>query len=372
MTPAVVSDDRELVAAILENRMSAWARSVLDDPAADQQARELASRALATCTTIRESAESEGRQIVTALRSSGVESTMSASDQRHSIVIDITAADVDTATMVLKGAGFDAGREWSGAAARSSRRFADGSTFTRSAGHSFVVRLRWRQPERRRSKLRSVVLRAITPTPADWAMVDLPAPLWWAYGALRPFRLVAERLGLVSDDHGDLEPFLVTPDALLDPLFDVAGVDRSDVFADIGCGDGRIVVAAAQRRGCRAIGVEQSSQSVEVAHRHVAADRLTDRIRIIHGDAREVDLSEATVALFFVPMVVAVRIVPTVLEAMASGGRVVLHEQSRPSNDLPRPDRSVAIIADEAVTVAHRWTGRRIRTAGSPDSAPAR
>lgn len=355
MTAAAVSDDHELVAAILQDRLSTWARGVLDGPASDGAARELASRALATCTRIHASAESEGRRLTAALRSSGVDSTMSASDQRHSIVIDIAPADADAAARVLKDAGFDAGREWAGAAARSSQRFAGESTFTRSADHSIVVRLRWRQPTPSRSRLRSIAARAVTPTPADWAMIDLPAPLWWAYGALRPFRLVAERLGLASDEHGDLEPFLVTPDALLDPLFDVAGVDDADVVADIGCGDGRIVVAAAERRGCRSIGVERSAESVEAARERVARSGLDARIRIIHGDAQEADMSEATVALFFVPMVVAVRIVPTILQRMAAGGRVVLHEQSRPSNDLPQPDRSVAIIADDAVTVAHRW-----------------
>ena len=76
----------------------------------------------------------------------------------------------------------------------------------------------------------------------------------------------------------------------------------------------------------------------------------------LHADARDADLSEATVALFFVPMTVAVRLVPTVLERMAPGGRVVLHEQSRLAPTLSPPASSVAIIAPDAVTVAHRWT----------------
>jgi len=204
-------------------------------------------------------------------------------------------------------------------------------------------------------RLRSFADRVVVPTPADWAIVDLPERLWWAYGALRPFRLLAERLGLASDEHGDLEPFLVTPDALLDPLFQVAELGESDVFADIGCGDGRIVCAAARRRGCRALGVDQSADAVGTARRRVDDARLSDRVRIVHADAQDVDLSETTAALFFVPMAVAVRLVPSVLRQMSSGGRVILHEQSDLDPTLPKPTHSTAIIAADAVTVAHRW-----------------
>jgi len=355
MTAALLSSDPALVQAILDDRLSTWATTVVADPTSDDDARATAMRVLETCASISASTGADAEQLTTALRAAGIESTTTPSDQRHTLVLDVAPDDAERTISILKHAGYEAARDWSGAAARSFLRFGGDTILTRAGTHSSVVRLRWQQADPGRSKLNWMIRRVIDPTAADWAMVDLPERLWWAYGLLRPFRLVAERLGLASDEHGDLEPFLVTPDALLEPLFEVAELDDTDVFADIGCGDGRIVVAAARTRGCRAIGVEQSADTAAAARERVDEAGLSDRVRIIHADAQDTDLSEATVALFFVPMAVAARLVPTILDRMAPGGRVVLHEQSELAGALAAPAVSVAIIADDAATVAHRW-----------------
>jgi len=355
MTAASISNDPDLVRAILDDRLSHWARAVLDDPDSGHEARQIASHALATCTTIRASTEDVAESLTAALRAAGITSKSAVSDQRHTLVLDVAPRDAEDAITALKVAGYQTAQEWAGAAARSFLRFGGSTILTRSGTQSSVVVLRWQRPAPGRSKLGSLVRQIVTPTPADWAITDLPERLWWAYGALRPFRLVAERIGLASNEHGDLEPFLVTPDALLDPLFAVAEIEDTDVFADIGCGDGRIVVAAAERRGCRAIGIEQSAETAAAARERAETAGLSERVRIVHANAQDTDLSEATVALFFVPMDVATRLVPSVLRQLGSGGRIVLHEQSRLAPALPLPSESTAIIAGDAVTVAHRW-----------------
>lgn len=357
MTAAAVSSDHELVQAIHDNRLSDWARDIVGDNGATDEQRAHAELAAATCATIHATMHAEADRLSLALIQAGVSSTTRASDQRHSLVVDIDVEHVDAAMEVLRDLGYDGGRLWAGGAARSFVRNARNTTFTRSAGRSTVVQLRLQRDTKRRATLPTKVRRALTPTPADWAIVDLPASLSWAYRLIRPLRLIAERLGLMSTDHGDLEPFLVTPDSLLDPLLDVARVGAADVFADIGCGDGRIVCAAAQRRGCRALGIEQSAESSADALRRVDELGVADRVDIIRVAAREADLSAVTVALFFVPMVVATRLIPDMLERLAPGGRVVLHEQSALAPTIPRPDDSVAIIAADAVTVAHLWHG---------------
>lgn len=355
MTDALRSDEIALVRAIIDDRLSDWAAATLDDPDADPESHRAATCATETCATIRASTERAAEPLASALRAARVDSTVTASDQRHTLRIDVAASDAEAAIMTIEGLGYRRATTWAGGAARSFLRFGGGTILTRTEGRTSVVDLRWHRPTASRSRPRAFVDRVVVPTAADWAIVDLPERLWWVYGALRPFRLVAERLGLVSDDHGDLEPFLVTPDTLLDPLFDVAELDESDVFTDVGCGDGRIVCAAARRHGCRALGVDRSAEAVATARRRVDDAGLADRVRILHADAHDVDLSDTTVALFFVPMSVAVRIVPTVLGRMSAGGRVVLHEQSELDPDLPSPTRTTAIIAADAVTVAHRW-----------------
>lgn len=352
---AAISRDPEVVEAIHANRLSAWSHEVLADPDRPKEQRQIAVRALDTCTTISTLTETEAQRLVGELAHTGIESETTTSDQRHSILIDVDPDDAPKALSILQRDGFSMSREWTGAAARSFYRFARDTTLTKSAEHSTVVRLRWQRREPSHSKPREVLSRVFTPTSADWALIDLPKPLWWAYGAVRPIRLVAERLGFASRSHGGLEPFLVTPDALLEPLFDVAELTEEDVFADIGCGDGRIVVAAAQRHGCRALGIEQSASSVAAARNRVARAGLSDRVTIVHANAHDADLSEITAALLFVPMVVAVRLIPAMSGRLAPGAHIVLHEQSRLPADLPKPSHSVAVVARQAVTVAHHW-----------------
>ena len=69
----------------------------------------------------------------------------------------------------------------------------------------------------------------------------------------------------------------------------------------------------------------------------------------------EIDLSEVTVVVLFLPMVVAARVVDDLRTRLRPGARIVLHEQSSLSHSITPPDAVCAVIVDDAVTVAHRW-----------------
>lgn len=86
-----------------------------------------------------------------------------------------------------------------------------------------------------------------------------------------------------------------TPHALVETMLDSIGLRNSDVLADLGCGDGRVLIAAA-RRGTRGIGVELDASRAMVARNAVNAAGLSHLIRIETGDALEFDMSRVTVA----------------------------------------------------------------------------
>lgn len=151
-----------------------------------------------------------------------------------------------------------------------------------------------------------------------------------------------------------LGELLGTPKSLLPPLFSFAALDRSDVLLDIGCGDGRVVVEASRQSGCRAIGVERQRQLCEFARQTAQDAGVEDRVEIIQGDAQDIFLDGVTVVFLFVPVRVLGSILPTLLEGLGHGARVVTHEQVPLDNSL-RPTRSRPIISESAVTVAHRW-----------------
>lgn len=77
-------------------------------------------------------------------------------------------------------------------------------------------------------------------------------------------------------------------------------LDENDTIADLGCGDGRALVAAVSSAGCRGIGVEINEGRAEVARSRVRRAGLSDRIRIITGDALTFDLAEAGVTAVYV------------------------------------------------------------------------
>jgi SAM-dependent methyltransferase len=119
--------------------------------------------------------------------------------------------------------------------------------------------------------------------------------------------------------------FLPTPADLTDPLLDLAGVSSADVVADLGCGDGRIVIRAAKRLGARGLCVE--IDPALVARSRAAADTagVTDRIRFVQGDMFEAPLEDATVVALYLSPALNERLRPKLFRELAPGARVVSH-----------------------------------------------
>lgn len=88
-------------------------------------------------------------------------------------------------------------------------------------------------------------------------------------------------------DHPGQEP---TPDDTLAQMVDLLKLNSSDVLADLGCGDGRILIAAVKKYGCRGVGVEIDADQARRARMAVDAAGLSSRITIVTGDVLDVDL----------------------------------------------------------------------------------
>src|SRR5689334_16821697 len=73
----------------------------------------------------------------------------------------------------------------------------------------------------------------------------------------------------------------------------------NDVVYDLGCGDGRIVITAAQKYGARAVGVDIDPQRISEATANAKAARVTDKVKFIEGDLFETDISEASVVTLY-------------------------------------------------------------------------
>lgn len=123
--------------------------------------------------------------------------------------------------------------------------------------------------------------------------------------------------------HRDVD-FVPTPPEVVDKMLELAQITKVDLVYDLGCGDGRIVVAAAKKFGCRAVGVDIDPMRVKEARALVEKNEVGDLVRIEQADIFSVDLGDAdVVALFLLPNLNR-KLIPQ-LEKMKPGSRIVSH-----------------------------------------------
>ena len=123
----------------------------------------------------------------------------------------------------------------------------------------------------------------------------------------------------------NLGPQIPTPQVVVERMLEAGQVTPSDVVYDLGSGDGRVVITAAQKYGARAVGIEIMAELCKQARARVQAEGLADRVRIIEGSALHVDLSPATLITMFFMTTSNDRLRPA-LEKLKPGTRVVSNE----------------------------------------------
>src|SRR5512135_1058440 len=97
----------------------------------------------------------------------------------------------------------------------------------------------------------------------------------------------------------NLAPYIPTPPSIVETMLDAAQVKPTDVVYDLGSGDGRIVIMAAQKYGAKGVGVELAPQLCATARRNIRLAGVEDRVTIVQGNALRVDLSPATVVTMY-------------------------------------------------------------------------
>ncbi|MGH9901898.1 MAG: SAM-dependent methyltransferase [Pyrinomonadaceae bacterium] len=120
-------------------------------------------------------------------------------------------------------------------------------------------------------------------------------------------------------------PYVPTPDAVVAEMLKVANVGKGDVVYDLGCGDGRIVITAAQKLGARGVGVDINPERIKESNENAQKAGVTDRVKFIQGDLFETDLKEATVVTLYLLPEVNLRLRPKLLRELKPGTRVVSH-----------------------------------------------
>jgi Methyltransferase domain/IPT/TIG domain len=119
--------------------------------------------------------------------------------------------------------------------------------------------------------------------------------------------------------------FVPTPPEVVAGMLKLAGVNEADLVYDLGSGDGRIVIMAAEKFGAGGVGIDIDPQRINEAEMLAKKANVTDRVKFILGDFFQANLSEATViALHLLPSL-NLKLRPT-LEKLRAGTRVVSHQ----------------------------------------------
>ena len=120
-------------------------------------------------------------------------------------------------------------------------------------------------------------------------------------------------------------PFITTPPEVVERMLQLAGTRADDLVIDLGSGDGRIVIAAAQKFGARGLGIELDAALVEKSRENARRLNLEDRVRFVEGDVLRADISGASVVTVYLLPALMVQLQSRFIDQLAPGTRVVSH-----------------------------------------------
>jgi SAM-dependent methyltransferase len=119
--------------------------------------------------------------------------------------------------------------------------------------------------------------------------------------------------------------FVATDLEIVNAMLTLAGVTRDDVVYDLGCGDGRIVIAAAKEFGARGVGVDLDPQRIREAQANAVRAGVADRVAFRVQDVFDTDIQPATVVTLFLSPELNARLRPRLTSQLKPGSRIVSH-----------------------------------------------
>lgn len=121
-------------------------------------------------------------------------------------------------------------------------------------------------------------------------------------------------------------PYVPTPPEVVAQMLELAQPTPRDTLYDLGSGDGRIVITAAERYGTAGVGVELDSGRVATSRQNAREAGVSDLVRFVRGDLFQADLSSASIVTLYLFPEVNVELRPKLFEQLEPGDRVVSHD----------------------------------------------
>lgn len=147
-------------------------------------------------------------------------------------------------------------------------------------------------------------------------------------------------------------PFVPTPQNVVDEMLQLAEVKGDDVLYDLGSGDGRIVITAAQKYGTRGTGFDIDPKLVQQSQENAKKAGVSDQVQFVQQDLFTTDLSKATVVTLYLLPDVNLRLRPKLLSELKPGTRIVSHNYDMGEW---KPERVVQVESPTGQHTLYTW-----------------
>jgi len=147
-----------------------------------------------------------------------------------------------------------------------------------------------------------------------------------------------------AEENEGRPPFISTPGDVVERMLQLAGTQPGDLVVDLGSGDGRIVIAAAQKFGARGLGIELDEKLVERSRHNARLAKVADRVSFEQGDVLVSDISRASVVTVYLLPSLIDRLQPRFVDELRPGTRIVSHAFAMAGW---KPDRAETVLVTQ-------------------------
>jgi len=142
------------------------------------------------------------------------------------------------------------------------------------------------------------------------------------------------------DEFGGDVPYVPTPLPIVEAMLKLGKIQPADFVIDLGCGDGRIVVMAAEKFGARGMGFDLNPQRIAEAKENAKKAGVEDKVEFVEKNLFDADVSKATLVTLYLLPDVNIRLRPKLLRELRTGSRIVSH-----SFDMGdwKPDKKIEV-----------------------------
>jgi SAM-dependent methyltransferase len=147
-------------------------------------------------------------------------------------------------------------------------------------------------------------------------------------------------------------PYVPSKPEVVAEMLRMAKVTKDDLLYDLGCGDGRIVITAAQLYGTRGVGIDIDPERIKESKENAAKANVSHLVKFIEQDLFEADFREATVVSLYLLTSVNLRLRPRLLSQLRPGTRVVSHNYGM---DTWKPDDQSVVMVNETSHSVYFW-----------------